>query len=239
MKRIVNTYTVLCMLLFSMLPCSIMAQDGQESVNNKERDFYFAYIDHEPDTPVPDLIDKLDKLRQSAQDYGSVLVIFLANGTEPLVSFTNLKDFKPDLQRDNDEAYETICSELQSRPFHEASTADLGYIQEIIGPAGAYPLFNMSDQDDPMLFQSVKIMFFVGRQFWWQTLNEDVIALLYQNLNLQEYMSLYRKTQLGYEIWRNKDLPLPKEDFGLPRFGSHNYGKINENQKIQFIGYPN
>ena len=229
----------LCALLVTAWPMAAASQEGDTSqLSMKDKDFYFVYIDHEPETDETALIEKLDELHRSALDYGNVMIVYLANGDEPFISFTNMKDYMPDKQRDTDEAYQIICAELQSRTFHEPSREDFNVVRGIVGPAGVLPLFDETNADDPMLYQTIKFMFFVGLDFWNYGLNEYIIAKLYIELNLSTYMALYRSSQLGYEMWRSKDRPLPFETVGSPRFGTHNRGGINDNQKIRFHSYP-
>lgn len=207
--------------------------------NAKDRDIYFVYIDHEPNTPEYALVEKLDELHKNALDYNSVLVIFLANEDDPLISFTNMKDPDPNQHRDDNEAYIRICNELQTKEFHEATANDMNAIVKMFGPAGTFPLFDDTDEEDPMLYKTTKMMFFVGQMFWFRGLNETLIAQLYTALNISKYIKLYRPTQFGFEIWRPKDKPLPNEELGSYRFGRHNRGGINDNQKIKFYSYPN
>lgn len=230
--------------LFIVLPFGPLAQKAcaQETTeadgkSAKERDFYFVYIDHEPSTPST-LVEKLDEVRSRVLDNEDILIIYMANGDEPIVSFTNVKDPDPGMHRDSSDAYNDIIDELQSAPFHEASINDADHISKIIGKEGAYPLFNEQAPDDPIIYRTVTFRFFVGEQFWFKGYNEEVIARLYEKLNLNKHMKFYVRTVLAYEMWRSKDIKLPNEDFGSPRFGRHNIGGINDNQKIRFHGYP-
>lgn len=242
-----NVIQVLLFALISMAllshPAGAYAQDNAAAADKaadvpatKDTDFYFVYIDHEPGMPRKALIDKLDEIHKFALDYNNALVVYLANEDEPFVSFTNVKD--PEGQRDSEEAYETVCQELQSAPFHGFSELDGEMITNIIGANGVRPLFNSNDEEDPILFRSVKIMFFVGQRFWRLGYNEKVIAEVYVRLNLDRFMKRYPSTVLGYEIWRDKDNPLPGETGPVP-FGTHNRSDINNNKKIKFYSFEN
>ena len=51
---------------------------------------HFVYIDHEPSTPVNQLCQRIRSLRDDAIEVEDALIVYLSDGRQSLLSFTNL-----------------------------------------------------------------------------------------------------------------------------------------------------
>ena len=215
---------------------SIIAVYNAKKTDAATMDFHFIYIDHEPQpaTPASQLCNRIKKLRDNAAETGNALIIYLANEDNPFISFTNLSDPVPSMQRDSLNAFYEIIDEIQNIASHEVNPiADMDSIKRLIGAGGCYPLFDEVEKADTMRYKSVTIDFYIGPRFWNLRHNDNIIAQLYVLLRMSKYMKIYPRRRLSFNVYKaqGQELNYPK---GMP-FGMHNKDGINDNPKVNTI----
>lgn len=196
---------------------SINAQDYSK-VN-----FHFVYIDHEPSTPVNKLCQRIRRLRDDAIEVEDVLVIYLSDGQNSLLSFTNLPDVH-EKERDKDEAFVNIIAALQNANSHDViAREDRKNILKL------FDEYNFVDEEGRLRFKSVVMDFYVSPEFWALGNNEKVISYLYVDLDIESFS----QEQLTFNIFKPKgeDLNYPND---IP-FGDNNINGIN--QKVKILEY--
>ena len=183
----------------------------------------FIYISHEPGTPVGRLWEKIRAIRNDAVEIDDALIVYLADGRQPLVSFTNLKD--PDaLQRDRDEAFFSINAALQDAIAHDViAKEDRKNILRL------FDQFNFVTDDGQLRFNSVAMDFYVGPSFWALGNNLQVIAHLYTAFGAASYP----KDKLSFSVYKPKGQDLGEDANQL--FGDNNIDGIN--QKLSMFEY--
>ena len=99
-------------ILLSVGVFSASAQDYSK-VN-----LHFVYIDHEPSTPVNQLCQRVRTLRDDAIEVEDALIVYLSDGRQSLLSFTNLRDASG-RNRDANDAFVNIIAALQDANSHD------------------------------------------------------------------------------------------------------------------------
>ena len=212
---------------------SVIAAYNMQKTDPLTMDFHLVYIDHEayPATPAS-LCNRLARLRRDAAETGNILIVYLANEDEPMLSFTNLADPDPTLHRDSLAAFNAIIDAIQDIPSHEPNaTTDVEQLKGLIGIAGTYPIFDEVGNEGTIRYNSVTIDFYVGPRFWNLRYNDNIIAQIYSILRLSKYMKQYPRKTLQFNVYyaTGQTLNYPE---GMP-FGIHNKDGINENPKVQ------
>ncbi|MBO5419868.1 MAG: hypothetical protein J6A22_07260 [Bacteroidales bacterium] len=179
-------------LLLFLLPLTIQAQS---------QTFEFYYIAHDRTTPVSDLCNRLEQVYETALSYEDYAVIFyLPNYDAPIIVKINLPG-------DNRDDFKNIISELRLKPAHEIfPDVDYENIMNLINT------HDFIDNDENPTYISTLFCWYVNRDFWRFNYNEELIASLYFNLELNRYKG-YVETQ----IWHASDDGLeidPRYPFG-------------------------
>ena len=166
----------LCIIFLTMLASLSLAAQKQS--------FEFYYIAHDRTTPVSDLCSRLEQVYETALSYEDYAVIFyLPNYDAPITVKVNLPG-------DNRKDFKNIISELRLKPSHEIF-ADVDY-QNIINLINAHDFID--DAGTPA-YTSVLFCWYVTPDFWQFNYNEELIARLYFNLELEKF-SGYVETQI-------------------------------------------
>lgn len=251
MKPRTFLYRLFCLLVCIMMllgakaqtesiPTSIMSEsDSLAAAYNTQKtdpstlNFHLVYIDHEPyPATSPSLCSRLARLRRDAAETSNILIVYLANEDEPLLSFTNIADPDPSLHRDSLAAFNEIIDAIQDIPSHEPNaTTDVSLLKELIGIAGTYPIINEIGNEGTLRYNSVTIDFYIGPRFWNLRYNDNIIAQLYSILRLSKYMKQYPRKNLQFNVYYASGQTL-KHPEGKP-FGIHNKDGINDNPKVQ------
>lgn len=144
----------------------------------------FHYIAHDRTTPVVRLCEVLEQIYDDAVSSDSRAVIFyMANYDRPII-------VKINLQGDNRDDFRTIIRELRLKPAHD-TYADTDY-------AGIIDLFNTHDfitEHGTPEYSSVEFSWYVNPSFWKYRYNEELIASLCFELELNMYPD-YVKTRV-------------------------------------------
>lgn len=211
-------YLVLIVMVLAFTPTiSVEAQDYSKM------NLHFVYIDHETSTPVNQLCKRIRTLRDDAIEVEDALVIYLSDGRQSLMSFTNLKDFN-DENRDTNEAFVNIIAALQDANSHDViAREDRKNILKLFDD------YNFIDEQGHFLFNSVTMDFYIGPDFWNLGNHEKVIAHLFVDFDV----SSFAKTKLAINIFKPKGVDL-KYPEGMP-FGENNIEGIN--QKLSIFEY--
>lgn len=172
---------------------------------NAQKHFRLVYIDHEPKAmpeKVNELCDKLITLHNNALESGDALIIYLANGNEPVISLTNLSGFTK-TRRMGDAAadFGDIIYAIQNFNMLDVNVErDSKNLADLLTSH-----FKICDNQQQLKFKSVIIEFYVGPQFWQLRYNESIIAKLYVSLRMRSLLEKYRSlTQLQFNVWKAK-----------------------------------
>lgn len=197
------------MILFFTMAIAVSAQDYSKM------NVHFVYIDHEPSTPVNRLCERIRTLREDAIEVDDALIIYLANGPQPLLSFTNLKDLYGK-NRDTNDAFVNIIAALQDANAHDVlAREDRKSILKL------FEEYNFVDNTGKFLFNTLTLDFYVGSEFWALGNNEKVISRLFSVLDA----SSFSKEKFVFNVFKPKGEKL-KYPEGLP-FGDNNIDGIN------------
>lgn len=167
----------------------------------QSQSFEFYYIAHDRSTPVNDLCDRLEEFFETADQYDDCAVIFyLPNYDEPLI-------VKVNLEGDNRNDFKNLISELRLKSFHEIyADVDCANIMDLINK------HDFIDEEGNPKYTSVTFNWYVNPDFWQFLYNEELIASLYFNLDLNKY-----KGYVTTQIWHAQGDGLkvdPKYPFG-------------------------
>ena len=176
---------------------------------------HFVYIDHEPSTPVNQLCERMRTLRDDAIEIDDALIIYLADGKQSLISFTNLKDIYGK-DRDTNDAFVSIIAALQDANSHDViANEDRKNILRL------FDEYNFIGEDGSFKFSSVTMDFYVGSGFWALGNNEKVISHLFVDFDV----SSLPKDKFVFNVFRPKGETLDYPE-GKP-FGNKNIDGIN------------
>lgn len=154
------------------------------SVLAQKQSLEFYYIAHDRTTPVADLCNRLEQVYETALSYEDYAVIFyLPNYDAPITVKLNLPG-------DNRDDFKNIISELRLKPSHEIF-ADVDY-DNIINIINKHDFI---DENGEPTYSSVLFCWYVNPDFWQFNYNEELIATLYFNLELDKYIG-YVETQI-------------------------------------------
>lgn len=183
---------------------------------------HVVYIDHETSTPVTRLSNRLRVLRDDAIEVDDALIIYMANGSTPLVSLTNLPD-TTGRDRNKEDAMYAIFDALQNVNSHNViEREDRRLLLRL------FDEFNFVDDNDKLRFKNVTIDFYIGPSFW---------ALGYEKIISHLYVALgsakFPKERFAFNVFKPKNTELGYSD-GKP-FGDGNLDGIN--QKLNIFEY--
>ena len=201
--------------IFSIAP--VYAQD-YSNVN-----LHFVYIDHEPSTPVNKLCQRIRTLRDDAIEVEDALIIYLSDGRQSLLSFTNLHD-NHGRNRDKNEAFVDIIAALQ-----DANSHDVIAQEDRRNILNLFDEYNFVDEQGRFLFSSVTMDFYVSPEFWALGNHEKIISHLFVDLDAASFP----KEKLSFNVFKPKGELLQYPE-GMP-FGDNNIDGIN--QKLNILEY--
>lgn len=208
-------YFLLLIVALTFMP-TIFANAQDYSKMN----FHFVYIDHETSTPVNQLCKRIRTLRDDAIEVEDALVVYLSDGRQSMMSFTNLKDINNE-NRDTNEAFVNIIAALQDANSHDViAREDRKNILKLFDD------YNFIDEQGRFLFNSVTMDFYIGPDYWNLGNHEKVIAHLFVDFDA----SSFAKTKLAINIFKPKGVDL-KYPEGMP-FGDNNIEGINQRLSI-------
>lgn len=212
MNRI-GIYLVFTLLLL-MMATTMKAQD-YSTMN-----LHFVYIDHEPSTPVNKLCERIRTLRDDAIEVDDALILYLSDGKQSLISFTNLKD-NYGKDRDSNDAFINIIAALQDANSHDViASEDRKNILNI------FDEYNFVNEMGQIKFSSVTIDFYVGSGFWSLGNNEKVISHLFVDFDVASLP----KDKFVFNVFKPKGETLDYPE-GKP-FGDNNIDGINNKLSI-------
>lgn len=181
----------------------------------QRQSFEFYYIAHDRTTPVADLCNRLEQVYETALSYDDYAVIFyMPNYDAPIVVKVNMPG-------DNRDDFKNIISELRLKPSHEIF-ADVDY-ENIISLINKYDFI---DDNGRPTYTSVLFCWYVNPDFWQFNYNEELIATLYFNLELDKYIG-YVETQVMHSI-----------DDGLTVDEKYPFGTKNLCRNMNFMLLP-
>lgn len=184
---------------------------------------HFVYIDHEPSTPVNQLCQRIRTLRDDAIEVEDALIVYLSDGRQSLLSFTNLED-KMGNNRDQNEAFVSIIAALQDANSHEVNAQD-----DRKNILRLFEDYNFVDDEGRFIFSSVTMDFYIGPEYWALGNNEKVISHLFVVLDAASFP----KDKLTFNVFKPKGPNLNYPE-GMP-FGDNNIDGIN--QKLSIFEY--
>lgn len=156
------------------------------SASAQTQSFEFYYIAHDRTTPVAELCNRLEQVYEIALSYEDYAVIFY------LPNYDDPKIVKVNLPGDNRDDFKNIISELRLKPAHEIFP-DIDYAN-IIDLVNKHDFID--DAGNPQ-YTSALFCWYVNPDFWQFSYNEELIASLYFNLELDKYRG-YVETQIWH-----------------------------------------
>ena len=193
---------------------------GVSAQNYSKMNLHFIYIDHEPTTPVNKLCERMRTLRDDAIEIDDALIIYLADGKQSLLSFTNLKDIYG-ANRDTNDAFISIIAALQDANSHDVIASEDR--KNILNLFDEYNFINETGQ---FKFNSVTMDFYIGSEFWALGNNEKIIAHLFVDFDV----SNLSKNLFVFNVFKPKGVNLNYPE-GKP-FGDNNIDGINKKLSI-------
>ena len=216
MKKIRVTLSFFFVVILCTLALDIKAQDYSTT------NLHVVYIDHETTTPVSRLNNRLSTLRRDLGEVNDALIVYLANGSSPLVSLLNLPD-ATGRNRDKEDAMNAIYDALQNVNSHNIiEREDRRLLLRL------FDEFNFVDENGQLRFRNVTIDFYVGPSFWALGY-EKIISHLYVVLGIAKFP----KERFAFNIFKPKGVNLGYPE-GKP-FGDANIDGIN--QKLSIFEY--
>lgn len=209
-------YTILITVFMCVFVQRAQAQDYSNT------NLHVIYIDHETSTPVTQLCSRIRTLRDDALEIEDALIVYLADGSTPLISLTNLPD-ETGRDRDKSDAIYAIFDALQTVNSHNViAREDRRQLLQL------FDEFNFVDNNNQLRFKNVTIDFYIGPSFWALGY-EKIISHLYVALGVSQFP----RDRFAFNIFkpRGTDLGYPK---GKP-FGNENIDGINE--KLTILEY--
>ena len=215
---------------------TLMSNQENPSIDKpdyRQNHFRFVYIDHEEQTPVAILHQRLKKLYDDAIESGSFLIIYLADEDNPIISFTNLNNPAVSYQRCNEEAFSNLLTQMYVTTHEVRAYSDLDTIQWLLDSDGVFPLFVEENGQTKLNFKSVCLDFYVGPRFWDLRCNEDLLVQLFVMLRLDQRLNTppFPPTKLSFNVLIPRGVNIRYPD-NLP-FGRKNLGGINEKVEIK------
>lgn len=208
------THVLLSAVLLLITAVAAEAQDYSKM------NLHFVYIDHEPSTPVNKLCERLRTLRDDAIEVEDALIIYLSDGRQSLMSFTNMKDIY-DKNRDTNDAFVEIIAALQDANSHDViASEDRRNILRL------FDEYNFINESGTFLFNSVTMDFYVGAVFWALGNNEKVISHLFVDFDAASLP----QDKFVFNVFKPKG-----ESLGYPEgkpFGDNNVDGINSKLSI-------
>ena len=167
------------MMLLVCILLSFQSISAQQTKN-----YQFVYIDHEVNTPVNKLCQKLKELYDDAYETGDVLIIYLSTGLPSegycMQSLTNIKDVT-EKKLDTEEAFDKIIGALQNSNYHSVNPkADVNNILNL------FETYNYLDNNGKLSYKNVKLSFYVGSRFWTLGYEYSVLSYLYALLGVAD-----------------------------------------------------
>ena len=196
---------------------------GVQAQDYSKVNLHFVYIDHAPSTPVNQLCQRIRTLRDDAIEVEDALIVYLSDGRQSLLSFTNLQDVYGK-NRDKNDAFVDIIAALQDANSHDViAQEDRKNILRL------FDEYNFVDENGRFLFNSVTMDFYVGPEYWTLGNHEKVISHLFVDFDAASFP----KEKLSFNVFKPKGLSLNYQE-GIP-FGDNNIEGIN--QKLSVFEY--
>ena len=174
--KTISTISMVLLLICIILPCKdVYAQ--------QTKNYQFVYIDHEVNTPVNQICEKIKELNEDSSETGDALIIYLSTGLPDegyrMLSLTNLKD-ETEKGQDSEEAFNNILEALQNSNYHSVnSKRDVENILDLFNK------YNYLDEDGKISYKNVKLSFYVGSRFWTLGYEYSVLSYLYALLDVE------------------------------------------------------
>lgn len=212
-----------CKIIFVAVVLMIVGSLSVQAQDYSKVNLHFVYIDHEPSTPVNQLCQRIRTLRDDAIEVEDALIVYLSDGRQSLLSFTNLQDMAG-RNRDKNEAFVDIIAALQDANSHDViAQEDRKNILRL------FDEYNFVDENGKFLFSSVTMDFYVGPEFWTLGNHEKVISHLFVDFDAASFP----KDKLAFNVFKAKGQTLNYPE-GMP-FGDNNIDGIN--QKLSIFEY--
>lgn len=141
----------------------------------------FVYIAHDVDTPVDQLVQKIEQYAEdlinpvSDVDDTEYVILYLSSSSNPIITIMK----SGDTDSDN---LEQLVGELYERNFHQVETDfDAEKIIDLLDK------HDFLDQTGKFAMKSVKFDFYVTTSFWTMHQNESLIAKLFYVLDAKRF----------------------------------------------------
>lgn len=212
MKRIFYFFLAFMALCLTATP--IMAQDGEESP--EEQSFQFVYIAQDHSMSVQSLTEQLRDVYNHAIMEGPT-IFYLSRGTSPIIVKVNLTD---DNRGDFEEE---ILAKVREQ---ESPSVDGGHDKRQI--LQLLRDNNFVDETGHLVYGRTDFKFYVGQSFWTMGNHEAVIAPLYFELDIANFIS---SETFNFNVYCPRNIDL---DNNAP-FGILNPDGINDDIRLNKI----
>ena len=186
------------------------AQDGK-----KQQNLRIVFIDHEPTLPRDRVIAQLRKLRTRAVENNNALILYMPSDRDPIIVRINTdgKDESSYLPEFNK------LVEALNLPSHNK---DITYDREKM----VQLVDEITDEKGNLLYNSVRMEFYLTSNFWTQGYNESILAPIFFAINGKEML----KKEFNFDVYVDEN-DKPKYEKDKP-FGATNLGDINNTIQI-------
>lgn len=198
------------------------------------RSLRLVYIAHDVNTPVEQLVSKIEGYYENLEDYADEgdkdrTILYLSSGSNPIIA--NMESGNRD-----EENYRRVIRELYERNFHDVDTeVDMEKILELLNE------YDFLTPEGRLDMSQLKFEFFVTPTYWSMKQNESFIAPLFYALGLERLCdpsSPDYNRGVTFRIFfpSIEELRRSIGTDGMP-FGAKNPGNINNIlQSPDFIG---
>lgn len=210
-----NKISFFATMLFVVVGCCVAEAQDYSKMNLR-----FVYIAHENTTPIARLWEKVRSMRNDAVEVDDALIVYLADGRTPIVSFTNLSD-PAGRHREGNEAFMAINTAMQDAISHDVfAKEDRRTILDL------FEKINFVGNDGNLRFNSVAFDFYVGSTFFALGNNLQIIAHLFTAFEAASFP----KDKLSFSVYKPKGMDLGEDTSQL--FGDNNIDNINKKLSV-------
>lgn len=213
---IIRNFRIVIAVIITLLP---MCTADAQQINRSDQTFRFVYIDHTPNLPQREVIERLETLYDKASEVDNTLIIYMPSGDEPYT-------VKLNVAQDNtvdkpDEVLNKLIDALDSKPSSDNLYVDRTQILHLLN--------YMFDETGKIAYREVHIEFYLTSEFWVQGHNESILSAIFFALDAKNLLLKNEDFEFKVILWDTNTKSLNKDS--LP-FGKLNPDGINEIIKV-------
>ena len=179
----------------------------------KQQTFNFIYVAPDNNMDMRNLLSELGGYKDSDDP----TVFYFVAGDAPIVMRCNMVD-------DNSSGFDDFIKDYLKWDMSKWTVNPISDKSNILSLLSKYDFL---DENGELKYKEVQIIFNVGEAFWTEGYNETVIAALFFELNVAEYLEKGMQFRIFLRGTSEFDNDNP--------FGAMNFDNINKNKKIKII----